>query len=200
VARAAIDAARCPVGDSAQLGNCAGRTAGAARGIIGHPIFGKTGTTDSEKTASLIIGTTSIVVAGYLVNPDYQDHPYAMSHDIVNPAVMTTVRDIMKGKDKDQFKRPSGDKIAQGEQRSIPDVKCLSVADATSKIREAGFIAGLGTETASSCPKGQAAGTSPDGRTIKGGYVSVQISKGKEKDPAGPGAGKPGTGQPGDND
>jgi membrane peptidoglycan carboxypeptidase len=184
VARAMIDAARCPVGDYAQLGSCSGRTAPAARGIIGHPIFGKTGTTDNDKTASLIIGTTSMVVAGYLVNPDYQNHPYRLSHSIVNPAVWDTVRDIMKGKPKDQFKKPSGDKIAQGEQRSIPDVTCLSVAEATSKIKAAGFTPGTGTEIASNCPEGQAAGTAPAGRTIKGGFVSIQVSKGKEKDGA----------------
>ena len=180
VARAAIDAARCPVGDSAQLGNCQGRTAGSARGVIGHPIFGKTGTTDNDKTASLIIGTTSTVVAGYLVNPDYQDHPYRLGHDVVNPAVWNTVRDIMKGKPKDQFKRPSGDRIGKGEQRSIPDVTCVSVAEATSRLKSAGFIVGAGTEVASECAAGQAAGTAPEGRTIKGGFVSIQISKGKE--------------------
>jgi membrane peptidoglycan carboxypeptidase len=179
VARMAIDAARCPIGDSAQLGSCRGRTAGGARGIIGHPIFGKTGTTDHDKTASLIIGTTSMVVAGYLVNPDYQDHPYRLSHGIVNPAVWDTMRDIMKGKPKDQFKKPSGNQV-QGEQRSIPDVTCLSVAAATSRLRGAGFIVGPGAETASECPKGQAAGTLPTGRTIKGGFVSIQISGGKD--------------------
>jgi membrane peptidoglycan carboxypeptidase len=193
VARLAIDAARCPVGDSAQMGNCSGRTAGSARGIIGHPIFGKTGTTDNDKTASLIISTTSIAVAGYLVNPDYQNHPYRLSHDKVNPAVWETVRDIMKGKPRDQFKRPSGDKLAQGEQRSIPEVKCLSVAEATSKVKNAGFIAGPGAQVASSCPKGQAAGTAPEGRTIKGGFVSIQISQGPEKD-------KKGKPKPGDDD
>jgi membrane peptidoglycan carboxypeptidase len=180
VARAAIDAARCPIGDSAQLGSCRGRTAGAARGIVGHPIFGKTGTTDHDKTASLIIGTTSMVVAGYLVNPDYQDHPYRMSHNIVNPAVWDTMRDIMTGKPRDQFKKPSGNKIAEGEQHSIPDVTCLSVAEATSRLKGAGFTVSPGAETASKCPKGQAAGTVPAGRTIKGGFVSIQISKGKD--------------------
>jgi hypothetical protein len=122
-----------------------------------------------------------MVVAGYLVNPDYQNHPYRLSHDIVNPAVWDTMRDIMKGKPRDQFKKPSGDKISKGEQRSIPDVTCLSVAEATSKLKGAGFTPGPGPETASDCPKGQAAGTSPEGRTIKGGYVSIQISKGKGK-------------------
>jgi membrane peptidoglycan carboxypeptidase len=180
VARAAIDAARCPVGDSAQLGGCSGRTAPGAHGAIGHPIFGKTGTTDNDKTAALIIGTSSVVVAGYLVNPDYQNHPYRLSHGIVNPAVWNTVRDIMKGKPKEQFKRPSGDRIAKGEQRSIPDVTCLSVAEATSRLRGAGFTVGTGTETASKCPKGQVAGTAPAGRTIKGGFVSIQISRGKD--------------------
>src|SRR5690242_20071918 len=67
VARAALDAARCPVGDSSQLGSCHGATAPATRGIVRHPVFGKTGTTDHDKTAALIAGTTSLVVAGYMV-------------------------------------------------------------------------------------------------------------------------------------
>jgi membrane peptidoglycan carboxypeptidase len=188
VARAAIDAARCPVGDSAQLGSCHGSTAGGTRGVVGHPVFGKTGTTDHDKTASLIVGTTSMVVAGYLVNPDYQNHPYRLSHDVVNPAVQETLRDIMKGKNKVQFKRP-GAKIAQGEQRSIPDVTCVSVADAKARLEAAGFTATAGTEVESSCPKGQAAGTEPANRTIKGGFVSIQVSKGGA-------AGTPGQGGP----
>jgi membrane peptidoglycan carboxypeptidase len=107
VARKAIDAARCPVGDSAQLGSCGGTgTAKGARGAVGHPIFGKTGTTDAEKTASLVVGTTSIVVAGYLVNPDWQAHTDHMKHDAVNPAVWNTVADYMDGKPDEQFKKP----------------------------------------------------------------------------------------------
>ena len=107
VARKALDAARCPVGDSAQLGSCAGTgTARAAHGIIGHPVFGKTGTTDSEKTASLVVGTTSIVVAGYMVNPDWQAHHDEMKHDVINPAVWNTVADYLDGKPSEQFKTP----------------------------------------------------------------------------------------------
>jgi membrane peptidoglycan carboxypeptidase len=183
VARAAIDAARCPVGDSAQLGSCGGHTtAGDARGIVGHPIFGKTGTTDQDKTASLIIGTHSMVVAGYLVNPDHQNHPYKMRHDVVNPAVEKTLRDIMKGKKKVQFKEPKGTKIALGEQREIPGVECVSVDEAKSRIEGAGFEATVGAEVASDCPKGQAAGTEPAGRTVKGGFVSIEVSAGKKKE------------------
>ena len=89
VARAALDAARCPVGDRAQLGQLRRRHRAAARAAsVGHPIFGKTGTTDDDKTAALIVGTH---VAGGRRLPGQpglgQDHTDRMSHDIVNPAV-----------------------------------------------------------------------------------------------------------------
>ncbi|GGK96086.1 transglycosylase domain-containing protein [Mangrovihabitans endophyticus] len=106
VARKALDAARCPVGDQAQLGHCGGATAPEAHSVVGHPVFGKTGTTDGDKTAALVVGTRSLVVAGYLVNPDWADHTDHMSHGIVNPAVYRTVADYMKGKPKQQFKTP----------------------------------------------------------------------------------------------
>jgi membrane peptidoglycan carboxypeptidase len=107
VARKALDAARCPVGDRAQLGNCAGATAPAARSVVGHPIFGKTGTTDADKTAALVVGTQELVIAGYLVNPDWAGHTDRMSHDIVNPAVYRAVGDYMEGKPQEEFKTPN---------------------------------------------------------------------------------------------
>ncbi|WP_199514666.1 transglycosylase domain-containing protein [Nucisporomicrobium flavum] len=192
VARAAIDAARCPVGDSAQLGGCRGSTAGDTHGIVGHPVFGKTGTTDNDKTASLIVGTTKIVVAGYLVNPDYQNHPYRMLHGVVNPAVQKTVRDIMKGEPDEEFRKPSGTKIAKGEQRSVPDVTCRSISEATSLLQNAGFIAATGAEVTSSCPKGTAAGTDPSGTTVKGGFVSIQVSGGPAQTPGNQPGNQPG--------
>jgi membrane peptidoglycan carboxypeptidase len=107
VARRALDAARCPVGDHAQLGNCAGATEPSAHAVVGHPVFGKTGTTDADKTAALVVGTQNLVVAGYLVNPDWADHPDHMSHGIVNPAVYRTVADYMEGRPVEEFKKPS---------------------------------------------------------------------------------------------
>jgi membrane peptidoglycan carboxypeptidase len=185
VARAALDAARCPIGDQAQLGSCGGHTtAGQAHGIIGHPIYGKTGTTDSDKTAALIIGSTTLTVAGYLVNPDYANHSDHMSHQIVNPAVWETMADYMRGKPKVQFKKPGSEKISIGEQRSIPNVTCDSVESAKAQISGAGFdVSVSGSQVESNCPKGTVAGTSPDGRTIKGGFVSLQISSGPKKEP-----------------
>ncbi|GIE79869.1 carboxypeptidase [Actinoplanes philippinensis] len=179
VARAALDAARCPVGDSAQLGSCNGATAPGTRDIVGHPVFGKTGTTDAEKTASMIVGTTKIVVAGYMANPDWPDHNDQMDHHVINPAVQYTVRDYMKDKEKQQFKKPSSSKIVFGEQRSIPNVECDSVSSATNRLEDLGFAVSRGGEVDSDCPKGTVAGTDPSGRTIKNGAVVLQISNGK---------------------
>ncbi|MEV0899792.1 transglycosylase domain-containing protein [Actinoplanes sp. NPDC049802] len=188
VARAALDAARCPVGDSAQLGSCNGNTAGDTRGIVGHPVFGKSGTTDASKTASLIVGTTKIVVAGYMANPDYPDHRDSMQHGIINPAVQYTVKEYMKDRDKEQFKKPGSSKIAFGEQRSIADVECDSVSSARNRLEDQGFHVSVGAEVESDCPKGSVAGTNPSGRTIKNGAVVLEISSGKkEKEPEGPG-------------
>ncbi|MCO8270474.1 transglycosylase domain-containing protein [Actinoplanes sp. TRM 88003] len=195
VARAAVDAARCPVGDRARTGSCAGATARVTRGVVGHPVFGKTGTTDRDRTASLIAGTTSLVVAGYLVNPDYQAHKDRMDHDQVNPAVYRTLGDYMDGKPKVQFKRPENRKIVYGDQRRIPDVECLSLGRARDRIEGAGFDAVLSnSEVDSKCPKGTAAGTSPSGRTVKNGVVVIEISNGKSEEK--PPEGEPGTTPP----
>ncbi|MET0423775.1 MAG: transglycosylase domain-containing protein, partial [Actinoplanes sp.] len=190
VARATLDAARCPVGDSAQLGRCGGSTAADTRRVVKHPVFGKTGTTDHDKTAALIAGTTSLVIAGYLVNPDYQNHSDRMSHGIVNPAVYNTLADAMKGKPKVQFKEPESRKIALGDQRSIPNVECDSIGSARSRLEGAGFSVSVGSTIDSKCPAGTAADTSPSGRTIKGGVVVIQPSNGKGATPETP---------PGDN-
>jgi membrane peptidoglycan carboxypeptidase len=106
VARKALDAARCPVGDRAQLGNCAGSTAPQVRSVVGHPVFGKTGTTDNDKTAALVVGTQHLVIAGYLVNPDWAGHRDRMSHGIVNPAVWSAMADYMNGKPQQEFPTP----------------------------------------------------------------------------------------------
>ena len=179
VARAALDAARCPVGDSAQLGSCGGSgTAPQAHGVVDHPVFGKTGTTDSSKTAALILGTTSIVVAGYLADPDWPQTTQHMNHGTVNPAVWNTVADYMKGKPSVQFPKPGSDKISIGDLVSVPDVSCTSVASATVELKGAGFTPTTGGQVASTCPAGTVAGTEPSGRTSEGSQVVMQISTG----------------------
>ncbi|MCM0673734.1 penicillin-binding protein [Micromonospora phytophila] len=182
VARAAVDAARCPVGDNSSTSRCGGnRTAAAVRGIVKAPVAGKSGTTDSEKTASLVAMTKQYAVAGIMADPDWPQTNVKMKHsprDGINPPVYETLRDAMQGKDRKNFE-PPGKKISEGDQRRIPDVKCLDVDQAKSRIKAEGFDAVVSdVKVPSSCPVGKAAGTSPDGRTIKGGVVTIQISNG----------------------
>jgi membrane peptidoglycan carboxypeptidase len=178
VARAAVDAARCPVGDNSSTSQCKGRTAAIVRSAVGYPVAGKSGTTDSDRTASLVAMTKQLAVAGILADPDWPETTEKMNHDIVNPAVYETLRDAMKGKPAQQFTPPSG-KLVQGEQRSIPNVECQSVDAARNRLKGAGFEVDVARGPVNSkCPANTVAGTSPDGRTIKGGVVVIQISNG----------------------
>lgn len=182
VARAAIDAARCPVGDQSADHRCAGATAATARNTVGKELAGKSGTTDNEVTSTLVLTTRQLAVAGILADPDWaatnkgrgSDHP-----GIVNPAVIETMRDAMKGLPSKDFPEPS-EKIALGDQRSIPSVACRSVDDAKSRLRNAGFEVEVSqTPVTSKCPAGTVARTEPSGRTLKGGVVVLYVSSGQ---------------------
>ncbi|HEX7744203.1 MAG TPA: transglycosylase domain-containing protein [Micromonosporaceae bacterium] len=178
VARAAVDAARCPVGDQSATSKCKGTTARATRQVVNRPVAGKTGTTDHDKTASLVTMTKQLAVAGMLADPDWADTTRKMNHNIVNPTVYETLRDAMKDKPAIDFPPPGG-KLLVGEQRSIPNVTCWPIDRARSRLEGAGFVVDIDRlPVNSSCPANTVAGTSPDGRTIKGGVVMIQISNG----------------------
>ncbi|NJP34135.1 penicillin-binding protein [Micromonospora thermarum] len=187
VARAAVDAARCPVGDSSSTSKCGGGgTARNVRGIVDAPVAGKSGTTDSEKSSSLVAMTKQYSVAGIMADPDWPQTTQKMGHNEptgINPPVYETLRDAMKGKERINF-TPPGNKIREGDQRRIPDVKCVSVDQAKSRVEGAGFDAVVSSnKVPSTCPANTAAGTSPDGRTIKGGVVMIQVSSGAGNTP-----------------
>ncbi|WP_327033622.1 transglycosylase domain-containing protein [Micromonospora ureilytica] len=205
VARAAVDAARCPVGDKSSSSRCTGATAGNVRSDVGFPVAGKSGTTDSEKTAALVAMTKQYAVAGIMADPDWPQTNVQMKHaekDGINPPVWETLRDAMKGKPKVDFEAP-GQKISVGDQRSIPDVKCVSVETAKSRLKGAGFEPVVSSaKVPSSCKQGEAAGTNPDGRTSKNGVVTIEVSSGggtpgnTDGNPGGQPGGRPG-GRPG---
>ncbi|WP_233604409.1 transglycosylase domain-containing protein [Micromonospora sp. HM5-17] len=179
VARAAIDAARCPVGDQSAYGRCAGATASAVRRVVGHPVAGKTGTTDSHRTASLVATTTTLTVAGILANPDWPETTENMDHGIVNPAVYETLADAMRGRPKQDFPKPDR-ALVDGDQRAVPAVTCRSVDDATAVLRGAGFRVEVDpNQVDSACPAGTVARTDPEGRTVAGGLVMLRLSNGQ---------------------
>ncbi|MFK3981765.1 penicillin-binding protein [Micromonospora sp. NPDC050397] len=193
IARAAIDAARCPLGDNSPTSQCRSRTTSFVRGVVDKPVAGKSGTTDSDRTAALVATTKQLSVAGILADPDWPESTEKMEHSKVDPAVAEALRDAMKGKPSQQFTPPSG-KLVQGDQRSIPSVECQAVETARSRLKGAGFEVEVDTKPIDSkCPANTVAGTSPDGRTIKGGVVVIKISNGRGgANPPSPGGNAPG--------
>jgi membrane peptidoglycan carboxypeptidase len=184
VARAAMDAARCPVGDQSAFGKCDGATASDVRGIVGHPVAGKTGTTDNNWTATLVAMTKQIAIAGIVADADWPQSTRLAGafggdpHKPVNTAVKYALRDAMKNRPQVQFTPPSR-AIAFGTPAGIPNVHCQSVDQAKASLRGAGFTVDVaGQQAASDCPAGTVAGTDPSGSTAKGSDVSLIISKG----------------------
>src|SRR5439155_15440317 len=114
VARGAIDVMRCPVGDQSAFGACDGATAANVRGVVGKPVAGKTGTTDGDQTAALIVTTRQLAVAGVVADPDWAFTTRLVSDlggrdphaQVVNMAVYRTLHDAMVGKPSLGFPAP----------------------------------------------------------------------------------------------
>ncbi|MFF5174964.1 transglycosylase domain-containing protein [Micromonospora sp. NPDC000089] len=70
VARAAADAARCPVGDQSMYGRCDGGTAPQLRSLVGRPVAGKTGSSERNETESVVAFTPQLAIASIAANPD----------------------------------------------------------------------------------------------------------------------------------
>jgi membrane peptidoglycan carboxypeptidase len=193
VAHAAGDAARCPIQDHGGLGHCDGaNTTGASyddktiRDLVGHPLIGKTGTSDNNWTANLVISTKQLAIAGTMADPDHAEASHQMDPHGTNLAVGRTMRDAMKGLPQIQFVSPPAS-LAFSKKVDIPPVTCKSISDAKAILQSKGFDATVSDQppVASACPKGTVAGTDPSGQTSKGATISLLISNGL----GGPGGG-----------
>ena len=70
IARAAVDAARCPVGQQSAYGRCDGGTAAQVSDLLGgRPVAGKTGSSEGNATESFVGFTPQVAVAGIAANP-----------------------------------------------------------------------------------------------------------------------------------
>jgi membrane peptidoglycan carboxypeptidase len=71
VARAAADAARCPVGQQSAYGKCNGGTAQQVAGFFdgGREVAGKTGSTEDNTTETFVGFTTTMAAAGTAADP-----------------------------------------------------------------------------------------------------------------------------------
>jgi membrane peptidoglycan carboxypeptidase len=108
VARAATDAARCPVGQQSFYGKCNGGTDDAISGVVGRPVAGKTGTSDGESTESFAAFTPQVAAAATAVNPDNpQDAVGGGVSPSVDQAVAKTMVDALRGQPVQDFRPPS---------------------------------------------------------------------------------------------
>jgi membrane peptidoglycan carboxypeptidase len=194
VARAALDAARCPVGDQSAFGRCDDGTAKEVKGIVGRPVAGKSGTTDGDKTASLVAMTRQVAIAGIVADTDNPltnrlKGDLGDPHKYVNKAVEYGLKDAMANKPAQNFNAPSKE-IAFGKRSRIPGVKCKSIEEAQRAVEKAGFEVTVSDQAVDSdCPAGRVAGTSPSGDTSAGSNVTILKSKGKGGSPKPPGDG-----------
>jgi membrane peptidoglycan carboxypeptidase len=108
VARAATDAARCPVGDQGFYHKCDGGTAPEVGAMIDRPVAGKTGSSETNATESFVGFTPQIAVAGTACTPDNPwDSVGAGISSSVDIAVAKTMVAALSGKPVRQFHKPS---------------------------------------------------------------------------------------------
>jgi membrane peptidoglycan carboxypeptidase len=108
VARAATDAARCPTGDTPAAGSCGGwSTADSVRATVGRPVAGKTGTTDSTRSAWFVGYTPEMAVASFLSDPDNPQNAVGDAQsDKPVATVANTLREALKGQPVRKFPPP----------------------------------------------------------------------------------------------
>jgi membrane peptidoglycan carboxypeptidase len=204
VANAAADVARCPIYDRGGLGKCVGGTTGSyfttASGSpgatvaqsVGHPIIGKTGTSDNNWTANLVIATKQLAIASTGADPDFAQQPH--NNDFVqrvNKSAVQTMKEAVADLPKIDFARPPNS-LVFGKTVAIADYTCKSPTDAVAGLNAAGFVPQVESAPIDSpCPAGTVAKTDPAGNGSKGTSVSIFISNGNGAKPPVPG---PGTG------
>jgi membrane peptidoglycan carboxypeptidase len=109
VARAATEAARCPVGQQGFYNKCNGGTAAAVDGLVGgRPIAGKTGSTDDGQTESFVAYTREMAAAMIAANPKVaSDGVGSAVITKVYRAVAATLESSLAGQPFQQFQAPS---------------------------------------------------------------------------------------------
>ncbi len=109
VARAATDAASCVTGYGAKMGSCGTwQTSPMVYATLQRPIAGKSGTTDSNRTAWFCGFTPQLAAAAFVADPDNpEDYVGAARSTISKFTVAQTFKDALAGKPKLKFNPPT---------------------------------------------------------------------------------------------
>jgi membrane peptidoglycan carboxypeptidase len=109
IARGAVDAARCPVGQQSAFSKCDGGTATMVSGILnGQQVAGKTGSSENNATETFVGITPQIAAAAIAANPDDpQDYVGSGVSASVDQAVARTMAAALNGQPTQDFNPPS---------------------------------------------------------------------------------------------
>ncbi|HET9517606.1 MAG TPA: transglycosylase domain-containing protein, partial [Actinoplanes sp.] len=108
VAQAATDAARCVTGYGAARGECGGwETSPMVHAIMNRPVAGKSGTTDSNKSAWFVGFTPQLAAAGFVADPDNPRNTVGTARGRISKfTVAETLKDALRGQPKEKFNPP----------------------------------------------------------------------------------------------
>jgi membrane peptidoglycan carboxypeptidase len=108
VALAATDAARCVTGYGAAKGDCGGwETSPMVHAVLGRPVAGKSGTTDSNKSLWFCGFTPQLAAAAFVADPDNPLDAVGSSRSTMNKyTVAQTLKDALKGRPRVNFEPP----------------------------------------------------------------------------------------------
>ena len=95
-------------GYGAAKGSCGGwATSPMVHAVMKRPVAGKSGTTDSNKTAWFIGFTPQLAAAAFVADPDNPEHVVGSSRGRISKfTVAQTLRDALKGREKKRFNPP----------------------------------------------------------------------------------------------
>jgi membrane peptidoglycan carboxypeptidase len=113
VAQAATDAARCVTGYGAARGSCGEwQTSPMVHAIMKRPVAGKSGTTDSNRSAWFCGFTPQLAAAAFVADPDNPKNTVGTSRGTISKfTVAQTLKDALKGKPKLKFTPPPDDMV-----------------------------------------------------------------------------------------
>jgi membrane peptidoglycan carboxypeptidase len=108
VAQAATDAARCVTGYGAAKGSCGGwETSPMIYAVLNRPVAGKSGTTDSNKTAWFCGFTPQLAAAAFVADPDDPEDAVGSGRSTISKfTVAQTLKDALQGQKKLKFTPP----------------------------------------------------------------------------------------------
>jgi membrane peptidoglycan carboxypeptidase len=185
VADAAVSAGRCVVGQNPEGTQCSGSgTASAYTGGFDRPLFGKTGTADSDRSYWFIGSTPNATTATFVGDPDASFRSGVATADLkvsVKEVGVSILKTAVKDLEEKGWSKPTGDMANGKNLTSIPSIDCMDADDARARVANAGFEASIAPgKFDSDCKEGEAFTTSPTGSAPKGAPIYILISNGSD--------------------